>query len=326
MADSTVPVPLQAEDVVPSKLPPLLRIQSLSHTVDVSQGGIVNEAVLYHDKVTLRVMWGDSYAESRLRVGSLVSIWWLGNPVAVNGAIRISRLVLQARPQAGFNLFESVPNAWVKDRQLVSEARDLWELLPRGFRHVFNAMFWDSQRFQRYLMGPGSVSGHHSYINGNFRHSVEVVKQAMASAALVDYVYRPLLILAGFLHDAGKADEYRLNRKTGLFYLSERGRLVGHKHTVLEWLAVARAEAGDCISETRYLGLVHCLTAIRGAAPWMGMREPLSLESTILSNADRLSGQSELVGRHAPQKDGFGRYHPHLGGRPFVLQEAHTGA
>jgi hypothetical protein len=60
----------------------------------------------------------------------------------------------------------------------------------------------------------------------------------------------------------------------------------------------------------------------KGAPPWLGLREPQSLEATIVSAADRLSGHSDLIEQHAPRRSGFGRYHPHLGGRPYVLAEA----
>ena len=73
------------------------------------------------------------------------------------------------------------------------------------------------------------------------------------------------------------------------------------------------------LPETHYLGLIHALTAARGAE-WLGIRAPVSLEAACLSAADRLSGHYELVRRAAPEGMGFGTYHPHLKGRPYVLQ------
>jgi 3'-5' exoribonuclease len=60
-------------------------------------------------------------------------------------------------------------------------------------------------------------------------------------------------------------------------------------------------------------------------AEWLGIREPVSLEATILSAADRLSGQADLVSRMAPEEAGFGGYHKHLKGRPYVVGEVEWG-
>ena len=75
------------------------------------------------------------------------------------------------------------------------------------------------------------------------------------------------------------------------------------------------------LPEAQYLGLIHALTAAKGAPPWLGLREPRSLEATILSMADRLSGEVDLYGQLAPETAGFGRYHPQLRGRAFVVGE-----
>jgi 3'-5' exoribonuclease len=67
------------------------------------------------------------------------------------------------------------------------------------------------------------------------------------------------------------------------------------------------------------LGLIHALTAAKGAPAHLGLREPRSLEATILSMADRLSGEGELFERMAPTEGGFGQFHKHMKGRPFVV-------
>jgi integrase/recombinase XerD len=40
----------------------------------------------------------------------------------------------------------------------------------------------------------------------------------------------------------------------------------------------------------------------------------------ILSLADRLSGDSDLFRQNAREQPGFGRYHKHLQGRPFLME------
>ena len=46
----------------------------------------------------------------------------------------------------------------------------------------------------------------------------------------------------GLLHEAGKADDFRLSADGSGLILSERGRWIGYRQTLLEWLAVARTE------------------------------------------------------------------------------------
>jgi 3'-5' exoribonuclease len=45
------------------------------------------------------------------------------------------------------------------------------------------------------------------------------------------------------------------------------------------------------------------------------------MDACILSMVDRFSGQADLIARNAPRGAGFGAYHRHLGGRPYVVRE-----
>jgi len=313
----TVPMPAPTADAGPKRLPPVFRITDLIRWPAPDGCSVHNEAELFHEQAGLHVVWVTASVDSRLQVGTLVSIRWLGKPVSIDGALRIRRLVLQERVIPALNLFETVPSHWVKDREWVKRASVLWDQLSRPFQQLFNAVFWDPHRFRRYLVGPSSINGHHSGVNGNFQHAVEVAEQSLALASV--QASPSVLIAAGLLHDAGKADEYRLNPNRPGFVLSERGLLVGHRHTVLEWLAVARATERIILPEAQYLALLHTLTAAKGVE-WLGIREPMSLEATILAAADRLSGLNHLVGRLAPEAGpGFGRYPTSQNGRPDVV-------
>lgn len=303
---------------VPSSLPCMFRVETIEREpVDLVQHKMT--ARLFHEDQQLSVQWISRQVDVRIHKGSLVAIRWHGHPVAIDGTIRISRLVLMEIPTPSFNLFRTVPLAWVHNRDLVARAADLWEALPRGFQHLFNAIFWDGNRFQRFLNGPSSLNGHHNDRSGNFRHSVEVAERALSLAHDYEGTFVPVLILGGLLHDAGKADEYCFDFKRHAYEMSERGALVGHKNTILEWIAAAMARHRIILPEAHYLALVHALTAAKGAPEWLGIRPPMSMDATILSMADRLSGHSDLHAKLAPEGDGFGRYHRHLGGRPYVV-------
>jgi len=311
---------LPQPDHVIDRLPPVFRIQSIER-LPFDERNLLNVAVVFHERAVLRVEWLCRHPDSRLTVGSLVSIRWLGRPTSTLGAIRIARLVKLERPEASLNPFDTVSHAWVRDRDLVARAGRFWEGLGRPLQHLFNAVFWEPRRFQRYLEGPSSLQGHHNSRNGNFRHALEVAERAQALGRHHAEVHLPVLIAGSLLHDAGKAEEYRFNPARGRYEMTERGALLGHKHTVLEWIAAARAQHRVIIPEAHYLALLHAITAAKGAPDWLGLREPLSLDAHILSTVDRLSGQADLVSRHAARDGGFGAYHRHLGGRPYVVRE-----
>ena len=305
------------EDLVRQALPLVFRVQSVERH-PVPAGGVRNVASLFNEKAALKVDWLSRVADPRVAADCLVSIRWQGNAVSIGGHVRIGRLVALERPMAGLNLFDTVPMRWVPERELVQRGRALWESLPLAFRDLFNAMFWNGGRFRRYLVGPSSLDNHHSGLNGNFRHSLEVAEQALALARDHELVSLPVMILAGLIHDAGKADEYRYDHTRRRFAMAPEATLVGHRDRLQHWLAAARERCGEGVPQRQYLALVHALTATYGAPPHLGLREPLSLEAMLLSMADRASGKAELIERLATPGGGFGRYHRHLRGRPFV--------
>jgi 3'-5' exoribonuclease len=318
---TVVTMPKPVFDPLPAKLPPVFRVESVER-YPAEHHQVVTRVVLLHERVSLTVEWRTRHVDVRISSGTLVAIRWLGNPVSRNGAIQISRLVALDRAEAAVNLFDLVPHGWVADRDLARRAAALVESLPRGFRHLFNAIFWDGGRFERFVTGPSSLNGHHNYRNGNLAHSVEVAEMALMQGCSREAVYPPILSLGGLLHDAGKADEYSYNRYRRRFVLSDRGELVGHRQTLLEWLAVARAQHRVILPEAHYLVLVHALTAVKGAPDWLGMRTPRRLEAIILARVDGISGDADLFGRNTPQHEGFGPYHRYLGARTFAIGSA----
>lgn len=299
-----------------SSLPQCYRLTSIERLP--VEKGYFHRAKLFHEQAAMTVSWTSRHPDTTLTRHCLVSIrWCLHAKDCVGGDLPIARLVRLDRPLPAMNLFETIPTYWVADRDLVSRCRDLWEKLPKEFKHLFNGIFWDGHRFERYLTGPSSLNGHHNVRNGNFRHCLEVAEQALVNGAPYETSFPPVLIMAGLLHDAGKADEYVFDSSRQRYAMSERGQLIGHKQTILEWIAAAQAKHNVVIPNKNYLSLIHALTATKGAPAWMGLREPQSLEASILSKVDRLSGEGDLHRKVATKGDGFGQYHPHLGTRPF---------
>lgn len=311
-------------DVLLETLPPILRIQSLSRLLDGDK--ILNRATLYHRKATFCVDWITKQVDTRLHRSGLVSIRQAATTRCSDGATRIQRLLPVTKPLPSFNLFDTLLPGWVKDPNLAIRAATLWEALPRPLGHLVNAVLWESDRFHRFVTGPSSIRGHHNDISGNFRHTVEVAERARDLGLGCPLASTSLLIAGGLMHDVAKAAEYRYDRCGRRFLLSDRGQLVGHRDTLIEWLAVARETGDVIIDEASWLGLLHMLNAARGAPSWLGLREPRSLEAELLSVADRLSGHEDLHRRCMPKerKSGFGGYHPHLGHRTYVTREFRT--
>lgn len=301
----------------------IMRIQSLERSL-LKNGRICNRAALFHKRGSMHVEWWTQHVDTRLQRYGLVSVRPASHVRDANGYRRIDRLLPADQPQPSVDLFETIPPDWLPERELAIRASVLWTQLPRPLAHIVNAVLWDSHRFHRFVMGPSSLQGHHNIWNGNFRHSVEVAEHAQELGRRTAMANSALLVAGGLLHDVGKADEYSYDRSRGSFRLSARGELIGHRDTLIEWIAVARQAGRVIMADDLYLALLHMLNAVRGAPSWMGVREPRSLEAEILSMADRLSGYDDLHERCAPDdgRKGFGGYHKHLGHRTYVMREA----
>lgn len=314
----------QRADPVTEHLPPILRIESLERTLDDT--AVLNRATLHHRQASLCVEWTTRQVDTRLHVGGLVSIHPAARARCEGGALRIQRIVAVSRPDPSVNLFDTLLPNWVREPELATRAASLWAQLPRTLAHLVNAVLWDGNRLHRFVTGPSSVNGHHNELGGNFRHSVEVAENARMLGEGNPIANVSLLIAGGLLHDLGKAAEYRYDRHSRRFRLSERGELIGHRNTLIEWMAIARETGGVIVDDGTWLGLLHMINAVRGAPDWVGLRSPRSLEAELLAMADRLSSNKDLHQQCAPQDSGtgFGRYHRHLGHRTYVTREARS--
>lgn len=253
-----------------------------------------NSALLYRDGKTTDVEWtSKTLPDTRLKPGAIVSPRFCRTPIIAGGSMEISRLVLLERPEAAINLFDMVPESWVSDHGLIERASSLWNELPYYFQVMFNTIFWCGERFKRYCIGQSSIRNHHACTNGNFEHSVEVAEIMLSLLHLYPDGNRGVAIMAGLLHDAGKADEYY--ERGGDIVLSRRGCLLGHKVTIVEWIAVAREKVRVGIPDSSYISLIHALTATGSVAAYTGLRDAKTPEAKLLTHADRISGNAQLT-------------------------------
>jgi len=303
-------------------MPRVMRILSIEHEQQ-SGGWFRSRAVLFHQRCSICVEWASITIDNDLSKHALAEIRHEPVVQSVDGALLIHRLVPACHTIRSFNIFETIPFSWSKDRELVSRAVALWRELPAPLAGFVTSIFWDGPRFHRFVMGPSSIGDHHVGWSGNFRHSVDVAEHARDIGQKTPLADTSLLIAAGLLHDAAKADEYCYDRKRRAFRMSARGELVGHRDTLIEWMGVARASVGDLIPEETYLALLHIINATK-APPWLGLRDPRCLEAEILSMVDRLSGMGDIYQRCAPAggQSGFGKTNPRSGRRCYVTNKS----
>jgi 3'-5' exoribonuclease len=304
------------------KLPATLRVESITYQPHANGVHTVCVARLYSDQASVTVSWKVIQPDRRIKAWSLVMVRWASHQVCENGAIPIDRLVLAERPNAMTNLFTLVPHdSRIGERGVIVRAARLFAELPRSLALVFNLLLWDRTRFRRYVRGPSSLSHHHNRWGGNLQHAVETAELAVNMVSTMSGVDANLLIMGGLLHDLGKLDEYTYDAKIDAFHLSLRGQLVGHRDTLLEWLAVALVRVRPALSEKQHLALLHLFFASESAPDYVGLRRPRMIESKILAAADRLSGQKDLFARsrNDSPEGGQGRYHEGLRCAPFSL-------
>lgn len=299
------------------QLPRLFRVMNVTARKS-SKSRLEVTATLFEESAQLSVRWETSTLDPRIVSGRLVSPRWPVGQSHHAGPLSVTRLVPLCRPEADVNLFRTLPSGWVKDRALIRRAIELTDRLPTPYRQVFNAVMWDAERFRRFCRGPSSKQGHHSVETGNLMHTIDTAERIATETERFGRADVKLAILVALLHDAGKADEYRLG-PDGFWVLTERGRLLGHRVTVIEWVAVALATIPSKLSEPQRMALMHCLTAMAHTPAWMGIRSPAMFEAMALSACDRLSGSADLLRQCAPRGDGTGRYHPHLGTKSYFV-------
>lgn len=216
------------------------------------------------------------------------------------------------------SIFELTPKSWEVNPLFISRIIELNLMLTESSRFLFNAVLWDSERLKAFCLGPASVNGHHNSQHGNILHTIEAAETVInlcKNHALVDM---DMVLLCTLLHDIGKASEYV--SVNGMTRLSNRGRLLGHKLTIIQWLSEVKGKYKLSMSEDRFMVILHNLTASPGLPEWAGYKSPQTLESHLISIADRFSATNNLFIRNMPDS-GWGSYHKHLKCSPYKTME-----
>ena len=308
------------EDVTPEdncSMPSVLRITSLGRAALFPRGYRM-DATLFHARASMAVTWTVNQPDTRLKSGSLVSPRYLGCSNCQDGVVTIARVVLLERSIRAEDMFMTVPGDWVADRDLLDRASTLWRHLPLAWQELMNGVLWQGDRFRRFCVGPGSVSGHHSERNGNLRHMVETAETVLALLPKHPAAHPDIALAAALLHDMAKADDYRPTQAG--WVLTDHGRLIGHKSTIGDWIAVAKSRMKLTLPAAQYASLRHALGAAKGVLFESGYRTPMTPEARLLSLADQSSGAGNLYARQSAANGGWGVPHRHLGNQaPFTV-------
>ena len=185
-------------------------------------------------------------------------------------------------------LQESITDA---ERQKLWESIDKWIGEMKGARlRATIALFYDDADFRRrYEQCPAATVGHHAYLGGLLRHTVEVLSigrhVAKISSADVDLVTAGIL-----LHDIGKLEAYRWD---GVLQPTEKNVLYGH--VVLGTLELERrvraAKAMPCTEQELDI-LQHLVLSHHGVLEYGAPVRPATLEAEIVHFADNASAKT----------------------------------
>lgn len=249
------------QSLIPTEyLPSIFRLLSINHKV-LADDLYMHTAKIFHGDKRMNVAWINDERHQSLTVGMLVMPTWSSKLISNVGQILIAGLNSNTQPTADFNIFETVPREWVLVPAIIKYAISSFADLPPEFRLLFNAIFWQSDRFYRYLIIPNSINHHFHWHHGNIMNAIVVAKSAKAMAKGLSKKSIAVITLAALLKDAGKADDYIINDSGEKFMPSARMAYVGSKITIIEWIGAAIAKYDISISKEQYLLLLHILTA-----------------------------------------------------------------
>lgn len=145
-------------------------------------------------------------------------------------------------------------------------------------------------RDPRFARCPASVSvdppgkpKHHCCAGGLARHTLEVLRFAMASeSASSEALDKDVLVLGAVWHDMGKMDEYTVEAQPFKAWLTEEAFWLSH---ICRGLMLWQYEK-DRIDSRTWAHVAHLIASHHGRKEWGSPVEPQTMEAIILHHAD----------------------------------------
>ena len=215
----------------------------------------------------------------------------IGEAGAYQGVPQLRVTSIRILPKGSIDYAQLQPSISDAERQKCWEAVDKWIAEIRGPRlRATVGLFYDDAEFRRrYEQCPAATTGHHAYLGGLLKHTVEVIyigrNVAKIAAADVDLVTAGIL-----LHDTGKLEAYRWE---GVFAPTEKNVLYGH--VVLGALELERrvraARPMPCTEQELDI-LQHLVLSHHGVLEFGAPVRPATLEAEIVHFADNASAKT----------------------------------
>ena len=215
----------------------------------------------------------------------------IGEAGSYQGTPQLKVTSIRILPAGSVDWSQLQPSIAAADRPKYWESIDKWIAEIKGPRlRATLALFYDDADFRaRYEQCPAATVGHHAYLGGLLRHTVEVLSigrhVAKIAGADVDLVTAGIL-----LHDIGKLQAYRWD---GVFAPTDRNALYGH--VVLGSLELERrvraATPMPCTEQELDI-LQHLVLSHHGLLEYGAAVRPATLEAEIVHFADNASAKT----------------------------------
>jgi 3'-5' exoribonuclease len=236
--------------------------------------------------------------------GAVVQV--IGEAGAYQGTPQLRITSIRVLPAGSVEYDQLVPSIPAAEREKCWESIDKWIAELKGKRlKATIGLFYDDADFRaRYEQCPAATVGHHAYLGGLLRHTVEVLSigrhVARIAGADVDLVTAGIL-----LHDIGKLQAYRWD---GALQPTEKNVLYGHVVLgALELERRVRAATPMPCTEQELDILQHLILSHHGLLEYGAAVRPATLEAEIVHFADNASAKTASFNDALGDATNFGK-------------------
>lgn len=250
-------------------------------------------------------MWDNAAAVSeRFDESSFVRVQ--GAAVKYQERLQLHITSLEAVDEATVSQVDYLPRSSVPPELMWERLAALLDTVENAhLRLLLDKVLADETFGQAFRRTPAGKSIHHARLGGLLEHTLSVCRLidslcAHYGATYPELLDRDLLLVAGFLHDAGKTLELSATKR---FDYTDEGRLIGHLVLGHDFVTRQLQTLPD-FPEGLALHLRHLLLSHHGELAHGSPKRPKTAEAWILHFADlidcRIDQTAELVGSLPP--------------------------